>query len=277
METDMPDAWLESEYNNRAKVPEHGAIIAGWQRDAALFRAAHRHADIALNYGASDRQVMDIFWPGANRDAPLAMFIHGGYWQALDKDFFSHLAGGFNAHGIALAVPSYDLCPAVSLEVLTEQLREAAGFLIDRHGRNVYATGHSAGGHLTAMLLATDFAARGIRGEVHGGCAISGLFDLEPLVETSINGGLMLDPARAHALSPLHLPAPAGRLRAFVGALEGEEYTRQSRLMALAWRGMWGFIPGANHFTAIAPLTAPDSEMMAAIAADVFAGQAVRP
>jgi len=267
----MPDAWLESEYNNRAKVPEHGTIMAGWKRDAAAFRAAHADAEIALKYGPSDRQVLDIFWPGTGRDAPLAMFIHGGYWQALDKDFFSHLAHGFNASGIALTVPSYDLCPHVSLDVLTEQIREAAAFLIMRHGRNVYATGHSAGGHLTAMLMATDFYARGIRGKLHGGYAISGLFNLEPLIHTSINAGLRLDTAQARALSPLHLPAPEGKLRAFVGALEGEEYASQSRGIANAWQGTWGFISGANHFTAIAPLTVPDSEMMKTIAADIFA------
>jgi arylformamidase len=268
----MPDAWLESEYNNRAKVPEHGAIMAGWKEDAAAFRAAHAYADIALKYGPSDRQIMDIFWPGTGREAPLAMFIHGGYWQALDKDWFSHLAIGFLAHGIALALPSYDLCPQVSLDVLTDQLRDAASFLITRHGRNVYATGHSAGGHLTAMLLATDFAARNVPGRVFGGYAISGLFDLEPLIHTSINTALTLDAAQARALSPLYLPAPEGRLRAFVGDLEGQEYARQSREIAAAWGGTWGLIPGANHFTAIAPLSAPDSEMMQTIAADVFAG-----
>ncbi len=267
----MPDTWLESEYNNRAKVPEHGAIMAGWKQDAAAFRAVHAEADIALKYGPSERQVLDIFWPGTSRDVPLAMFIHGGYWQALDKDWFSHLATGFLAHGIALALPSYDLCPQVSLDVLTEQIREAAAFLIKRHGRNVYATGHSAGGHLTAMLMATDFFTRGLPGKVHGGYAISGLFDLERLVETSINTALKLDAKGARALSPLHLPAPEGKLLAFVGDLEGEEYASQSRRIAEAWAGTWGFIPGANHFTAIAPLTAPDSDMMKMIATEVFA------
>jgi arylformamidase len=270
----MQNAWLESEYNNRAKVPEHGDIMAGWIRDAASFRAAHAQAELGLKYGPSDRQALDIFWPGANWDAPVAMFIHGGYWQALDKDWFSHLATGFLRHGIALALPSYDLCPQVNLGILTEQLRDAAGFLIARHGRNIYATGHSAGGHLTAMLLATEFAARGVPGKVSGGYAISGLFDLEPLIETSINVALKLDAAVARTLSPLRLPAPQGRLHAFVGALEGEEYIGQSRSIAQAWNGTWGCIPGANHFTAIAALTDPDSEMMRTIAAAVFAGQA---
>jgi arylformamidase len=268
----MPDAWLESEYNNRLKVPEHGAIMAGWQADAAAFRAAHKHSETALPYGPTDRQVMDIFWPGTEKTAPLAMFIHGGYWQALDKDWFSHLARGFLAHGIALAIPSYDLCPAVSLEVLTEQLRAAVAFLINRHGRDVYATGHSAGGHLTAMLLATDWSARGTPGRVSGGYAISGLFDLEPLVQTTINNALKLDAGQARALSPAYLPAPGVKLQAFVGALEGKEYARQSQAIATAWTAEWGFIPAANHFTAITPLTDPDSEMMTAIAKAVFGG-----
>jgi len=272
METEMPDAWLESEYNNRAKVPEHATIMAGWTRDAAAFRSSHAQAELDLKYGPTERQALDIFWPGAGRDFPLAMFIHGGYWQALDKNSLSHLARGFLAHGIALAVPSYDLCPAVSLAVLTEQLRAAAGFLISHHGRDVYATGHSAGGHLAAMLLATDFSARGVPGKVSGGYAISGLFDLEPLIETSINAGLKLDTAEARALSPVNLPAPPGRLHAFAGDLEGEEYASQSRRIAQAWGGTWGLIPGANHFTVIEKLTVPDSDMMKTIARAALEG-----
>lgn len=273
----MPDLWLESEYNNRAKVPENGAIIAGWKQDAAAFRAAQPDAEIGLKYGPRERQVLDIFWPATGRDVPIAMFIHGGYWQALDKDFFSHLAQGFQGHGIALAVPSYDLCPHVSLAELTEQVRGAAGYIMNRYRCDLYATGHSAGGHLTAMLLATDFPARGVPGTVYGGYAISGLFDLEPILYTTINDALGLNIEQALALSPLHLPPPRAKLQAFVGALEGEEYARQSRQIAAAWRGSWGLIQGANHFTAISPLTISESDMMQTIAASILTRQATRP
>src|ERR1700754_4017210 len=91
---------LEAEYNNRARVPEHPAIIAGWKERAAAYRASHPHSELGLAYGASPRQTIDLFWPDAARDAPIALFIHGGYWQALDPSFFSHLAHAANANGV---------------------------------------------------------------------------------------------------------------------------------------------------------------------------------
>ena len=99
----------QAEYDNRAKVPDHPSIMQGWQRDAAAFRAAHPHLEAGLAYGDTPRQAMDLFWPDGRRDAPVALFLHGGYWQALDRSWFSHLARGFVGHGVALAVPSYDL------------------------------------------------------------------------------------------------------------------------------------------------------------------------
>lgn len=263
---------LEAEYNNRAKVPGHVEVMQSWTRDAAAFRAGHGHAELDLPYGSSARQRLDLFWPDARRDGPVAMFIHGGYWQSLDRSFFSHLARGFVAHGVALAVPSYDLCPQVTLEALVEQVRGAAAFLLRRHGRPVFSCGHSAGGHLTATLLATDWAARGLPpGAVYAGCAISGLFDLLPLLETSVNGALRLDAGTARRLSPVFLPAPGRPLHAVVGAEEGAEYHRQSRDIAEAWRGAWELLPGANHFTVVAPLTDPASPLVATMLRTIHA------
>jgi len=266
----LVDPWFEDEYINRLLVPGFEAIRESWISDAASFRAGHAEANINLKYGPSDRQALDIFWPGTNRASPIAMFIHGGYWQALDKDWFSHLASGFNAHGIALALPSYDLCPNVSLGTVVEQVRSAAIYLMATFRRDLYATGHSAGGHLAAMLLATDWAARVAPGKVFGGYAISGLFDLVPLTQTSINGALGLSIDEARALSPLLAPKPPALLRAFAGAREGEEFARQSRSIAETWDGTWGLIADANHFTVINPLTDPESVMMQTIANDIL-------
>ena len=261
-----PDPWLEAEYNNRAKVPDHPDIMRGWERDAAAFRAAHPHAEPDLPYGDGPRQALDLFWPDGRRDAPIALFVHGGYWQALDRSWFSHLARGFVARGVALALPSYDLCPRVSLAELVEQVRGAVAFLVRRHGRAVLAGGHSAGGHLAAMLLATDWAARGLPpGAVHAAYAISGLFDLVPLLSTGVNAALGLDGETARRLSPLFLPAPGRPFYAAVGGTEGEEYLRQTRSIAAAWGGTWDVLPGANHFTAIAPLADPSSPLLSAI------------
>ena len=102
----------EVEYNNRARVPENPVLIAGWAKDAAAYRA--QHPPRSISYGPGARHVIDLF--PADGQGPIVVFIHGGYWQALDSSFFSHLAGGLNAHGIGVAIPSYDLCPDVSVE-----------------------------------------------------------------------------------------------------------------------------------------------------------------
>ena len=255
--------FLESEYNNRLKVTDFAEVIAAWARDAAAFRDSHDNAEFDLAYGATERQKLDLFWPGAAREAPIALFIHGGYWQALDRSFASHLAHGLTAHGVAVAIPSYDLCPAVTLAELTEQMRVCAGFLARRHGQGLLAMGHSAGGHLAAMLMATDWTARGLPADtVVAGMPISGLFDLAPLLETSVISALVLDGAEARRLSPLSLPSPGLRLHAIVGGDEGVEYARQSRKIAEAWGGTWESLPGANHFTVLDPLADPDSAMV---------------
>ena len=222
-----------------------------------------------MAYGEGERHRIDIFWPHADRSAPLALFVHGGYWAALDKSWFSHLAAGFLANDIALAIPSYDLCPAVSVAAVVEDVRKATAFLMRRYDADIFATGHSAGGHISAMLLATDWSAYDVARRVTGCCTISGLFDLVPLIATSINGPLKLDKKEASRLSPLNFPPPAGSFQAFVGELEGFEYRRQSSSMAKAWNGRWSPVADADHFTVLAPLEDGRSEMMQAIVAAI--------
>jgi arylformamidase len=255
----------EVEYNNRARVPENPSIMAGWARDAAAFRA--RRAPRVMAYGPGARNSVDLF-PGSD-DGPVVVFIHGGYWQALDGSFFSHLAGGLNAHGVSVAIPSYDLCPAVTLEEIIRQMRMATRELA-RLGRPLVLSGHSAGGHLAACMLATDWQARDAslpQNPIIAAYAISGLFELGPLVGTSINKAMGLDDATARAASPLFWKAPVrGSLDAVVGENESAEYFRQSRTIVEHWGAAgiatrFGVIPGANHFTAIAPLADPASPM----------------
>ncbi|MBC7770690.1 MAG: alpha/beta hydrolase [Phycisphaerales bacterium] len=246
---------LEKEYNNRARVPEHPGIIAGWARDSAAYREARPPR--LVKYGESERHTFDLFEAGPG---PAVMFIHGGYWQALDKSFFSHMAIGLNAHGISVAVPSYDLCPRVRIGDITAQMRAACALLHRETNAPVIISGHSAGGHLAACLLATE-------AHVPAAYAISGLFELAPLIPTSLNAALRLDDDEAHAQSPLSWPAPAGKtLDAVVGAEESGEYLRQSATIV----GIWGKagvatryeeIEAANHFTVIAPLADPSSAM----------------
>jgi arylformamidase len=259
------DIDYEAEYNNRARVPEHPALIAGWARDAKAWR--EREGFQTISYGPGVRHSIDVF--ASRGEGDLVVFIHGGYWQALDGSFFSHLAEGLNAHGVSVAIPSYDLCPQVSIDDIIVQMRMAARELA-RLGRRLVISGHSAGGHLAACLMATDW--RSVDPVlpldlVKAAYTISGLFDLGPLVKTSVNNALGLDEAAAKRASPLFWPPPShGSLDAVVGGDESAEYHRQSRTIVDAWSRAgiatrFAEVPGANHFTAIAPLADPGSPM----------------
>ena len=262
---------LEAEYNNRARVPDHQAVMAMWRATAEAARAAHPPVEIA--YGAGEREVMDLF--SAGDDAPVAVFLHGGYWQALDRSWFSGLAPALLAHGVSLAVPSYDLAPAVRLGHILRQVRRAADAVRARTGVRPVVFGHSAGGHMAACLLSEARASAAV--------AISGVFDLGPLIPTSLNIALRLDPTEAAALSPIHWPAPNGStpggtiLDCVVGADESPEFLRQSRMMADLWRAQgvdtrYEALPGLNHFTVLDPLFDPGSGMVGRIAELARAG-----
>jgi arylformamidase len=256
----------EVEYNNRARVPENPALMAGWARDAAAYRLLR--APRSMPYGSGARHTIDFF--AGDGQGPIVVFIHGGYWQAFDGSSFSHCARGLNAHGVDVAIPSYDLCPQVSVDTIIQQMRAATRELA-RLGRPLVISGHSAGGHLAACMLATNWPAMDAalpKEVVIAVYSISGLFDLVPLVETSINKALGLDGASARAASPLFWNPPAsGTLDAVVGEKESAEYHRQSRSIADSWGAAglvasYGTVADANHFTAIAPLTDPASPMV---------------
>ena len=252
---------LESEYNNRARVPDHPAVMAMWRETAGAARAARPPTEIA--YGPGEREVMDLF--DAGPDAPVAVFLHGGYWQALDKGWFSGIAPAFLAHGVSLAVPSYDLAPAVRLGRILRQAREAVETIRARTGARPVVFGHSAGGHMSACMLS--------EGRASAAVAISGVFDLRPLIPTSLNKALDLDEREAAALSPVFWPVPNGStpggtvLDCIVGAEESPEFLRQSRMMADHWAAngvetRFEALPGLNHFTVLDPLFDADSALV---------------
>ncbi|MGO4387013.1 alpha/beta hydrolase [Microvirga sp. 2YAF29] len=249
---------LETEYNNRARVPDHPTHIAGWQKDAAAYRQSTK-CELDLAYGDGERHHVDFFHPADGRnDGPVILFIHGGYWQSLDKSYFSHLARGANERGFSVAIPSYDLAPAASLSQIIACIESAANFVMRRTGRSLVATGHSAGGHLSACLMARPAT---LTRPVNAAIPISGLFELAPLVPTSINKALGLSVEEARRLSPLEWTPPAGgHLAAIVGGAESSEFLRQSRLIADRWshEGIathYYEVPGAHHFDVIAGLT----------------------
>ncbi len=258
---------LAAQYSNRDLVPDHPRIIAGWHSDAQAFRASAT-ADIDLVYGAGPRNRFDLFHPKADKGGPLVVFIHGGYWRSFDKSVFSHMAAGAIAHGLTVAVPSYSLCPAVQVQDIIDELRQ---FCLGAHqltGRKLLVCGHSAGGHLAACMAATDWSLLGAPPDlIQAGFAISGLFDLRPLLATPLNDDIRLTSVSALATSPLCWPVPR-RLpfHTWVGAEESLEFIRQSATLAAAWTGLGLDAPhvevtGKNHFTVPDGLADPASGM----------------
>jgi arylformamidase len=265
----------EVEYDNRSRVPEHPEIFARWQREGAAYRAAAHNPKLGIGYGPSSRRIIDLFPAKDDDKAPLAMFIHGGYWRSLEPSMFSQMAAGPNARGVTVAVVGYDLCPHVSVADIIEQMRAACLTLWRKRRQRICVYGHSAGGHLAACMVAQDwkaFASDAPADLVPAAYSISGVFDLLPMVHVSQNQDLRLDEAEARRVSPLYWRVPAGRnLDAVVGALESSEFLRQSKAIAEAWRSAaltrYEEIAGTNHFTVVDPLGNPDSAMTARVAA----------
>ena len=263
----------EVEYNNRARVPEHPEIFARWTREAAAYRdetTKEGRAEIGLKYGPSPRQTIDLFKPKGGSNGPLALFIHGGYWRSLEPASFSHTARGMNAHGVTVAVSGYDLAPQVSIGQIIEQTQAACLYLWKKLGKRIMVSGHSAGGHLTACMIATDWKTLDANAPANltpAGYAISGIYDLEPLLHLATNADFKLDAAEARRISPLYWNVERGRvLDAVVGGAESSEFLRHSKLIADTWRGKgvetrYEAVPGLNHFTICDPLADPDSAM----------------
>jgi arylformamidase len=267
----------EAEYNVRARVPEYEEIFARWSREAEDYRAEAlkaRRAELGLSYGSSPRQTIDLFLPRPDVTAPLALFVHGGYWRSLEPAMFSQMARGINAHGVAVAVAGYDLCPEVTIKEIIDQIRHACLFLWLRTGQRMIAYGHSAGGHLAATMLATqwhELYPKTPPDLVHAAYSVAGIFDLRPLVHTSRAVDLRLDEASAREVSPIFWPAPQGRsFDAVAGSSETNEFRRQSRAIAEQWgkhgaRTRHEERPG-NHFTVLDALSDPESAMTARVA-----------
>ena len=265
---------VERGYNNRAAVPDHPQWLARYtERSAAAVAALAPQRD--LRYGPGPQETLDLFVPPVPARGTLA-FIHGGYWRALDKADFSFVAAPFVAQGYAVAVVNYDLCPAVTVSAIVDECRRAMVWLATqgpRHGAPaspLVVSGHSAGGHLVAMLFATDWREHGLTAAPFtGGVSLSGVHDLEPLVQASMNADLRLDVAEARRLSPVHLASQTNApLYVAVGADETSEFLRQSALMAAAWpANLRGgnraphAIAGRHHFSVVLDYDDPASEL----------------
>ena len=275
----MIDPANEALYNNRALVPDHMDTIEWWIRKSEETRAS-AGGQLNISYGDSRRQIMDIFSPPVT-NAPIMIFVHGGYWQGLDPSAFSFIAPRLNDLGYCVAIVGYDLCPDVTVGEITAQVQKACAFLY-RHAKDygadphhLFVSGHSAGGHLTAEMVATDWTKveDGLPPDmVKGGLSISGLFDLMPIVTTSINDKAGFDENSARLCSPiLRKPVSRGRLILVVGGQESQAFFDQADRLATAWANdLDGIerldIDGTNHFTVVNQFAEPGSPLIGAAA-----------
>jgi arylformamidase len=265
----MDRAALDAAYNNTAHVGQaaRDRHVAGWTARSDAVRAA-RGGRLDLTYGDGPRHRVDVFSCG-RPGAPTLVYIHGGYWQMNDKEPYAFLGESLLPAGFNLALVEYTLAPAARMDAIVAEVRASVAWVIDHakaHGGDparVFVSGHSAGGHLTAMAM-TD-------ARVAGGLAISGLYDLEPIRLNYLNEKLQLDEAEARRNSPLlHLPARSSPLVVTVGLGELPELIRQSKEYAEAWikKGLPGrYLPVEkhDHFSILEELARPDGKLFAAL------------
>lgn len=262
--------WLDSMYNNRSLVPDYPAHLERWTKESDKARAS-QSCELDLRYGESPQEGLDVF-PGAASGAPVLFFIHGGYWRALDKSDFSFIAPAFTKQGVCVVVPNYALCPNVTVPDIAVQMARALAWTwrhIARFGGDpgrITVAGHSAGGHLAAMMLLCQWqqvASDLPKSLVKAALGISGLYDLGPLMHTPfLQPDLRLTPSHVRAASPALLPAPArSKLFSVVGGDESPEFLRQNELIRKAWGArrvpVCEALPGLHHFSVLQGLTEP--------------------
>ena len=259
----MDRAALDAAYNNTVAVANSAEMIVDWDRRSAGIAAAHpQHLD--MRYGPRERNRIDYF-AAQRSNAPVLVFIHGGYWQMRAKETFRFLAAGPLAHGISVAHVGYTLAPDATLAEIVTEIHAAIDSIAARAAdlgadpKRLYVSGWSAGGHLAAMSLSHP--------SVRGGLAISGIFDLEPIRLSYLNEKLRLEPSDVTALSPMtQIRSPSPPLVIAYGTAELPELQRQSRDYAQA-REKAGLpvrlasIVGKNHFTILDELAKPDGEL----------------
>jgi arylformamidase len=270
----MPKLDLEAEYDNRGRVANSAAIIARWSKSAAQARAELPvERDIA--YGPGPRNVYDFYRADGGDAAPLAVYIHGGYWQRGHGHDYAFVARELVRRGVSVALPSYTLCPDAGIADIAAEMEQFVAALWVKTKRRPVITGHSAGGHLAAMLTAARFVSADAPADlVRAAYGLSGVYDLPPLLPTTLNGALRLDAATAWRLSPLFGPKPshACTFVAAVGGDESSEFIRQSRELAAAWGGglvtaECDVIEGANHFTIVDELSRAGSRVFERVVA----------
>lgn len=277
--TTYDPAWLDAQYNNRARVPEHPELFRRWALASSRVREGMT-CRVDLSYGVGELETLDVF-PAAQPRSPVFVFIHGGWWRSADKADYSFLAASLVAAGAMVVLPNYALCPGteeqpVRIETIALQMTRALAWvyrnaaLYGGSPARIVVAGHSAGAHLAAMMMCCEWPEVESRLPMHlvrAGLGISGVYDLAPISQTPIlQGDLRLTPESVERLSPVRMPAPReGRFHCAVGGLESEEFLRQNALLRETWGDaavpVCESIAGTNHFTVLHDLADPEGRL----------------
>lgn len=260
----------DNAYENGGNIANSNEMITQWPIQAEAFRKG-ANSQLDIQYGSSERMKYDLFLP-KNTPYGLMVFVHGGYWQATDKSFWSHLAQGAIKNGWAVAITGYELCPTVTIAEIIAMTGKAIEHAANQIDGPIVLTGHSAGGHLVSSMVCQDTPlGKDTWSRIQHVVPISGLSDLRPLLKTKLNQALLLDMVSATHSSPaLKLPLSGIRLTAWVGGGERSEFLRQNALLANIWHGLGANIcaieePDRHHFNVVDGLTDQDSALMAII------------
>jgi arylformamidase len=257
-------ASLDAQYNNRAAVLKHIQIVESWARDGQSLLAEFEHR-LNVPYGGTEAEKLDIILPKSPAPHPINVYFHGGFWMSRSKGDLSTAARATVESGAITIVVGYALVPTVTIDELVRQCRAAVAWThanaasLGGDPDRIFVSGNSAGGHLVAMLMATDWpAACGLPADlIRGGCSLSGVFDLEPIRLCYIQDTLGLTEDEVRRNSPINLePATGAPLIVAVGGDESDEFHRQSQDLADAWNNTGGDCrlmtrPGINHFTIV--------------------------
>jgi arylformamidase len=265
---------LDTQYNNRLHVPDYANYLNSWE---LLSRQTEQNLPVTkdIAYGDLQRERLDIY-PSLQAQSKTLVFIHGGYWQMLDKSMFHFIANGFHSYGVTTVLLTYPLAPAVSIDQIVLSCRKAIKWLHENASafnadpNEMYVAGHSAGGHLAAMLMATDWRLfdPGLPGNMlKGVCAVSGLFNLVPIHLSYINKVLKMDMESAKCNSPVRLqPSTSCPLIIAVGEGETTEFKEQSKELYTWWKSktidsQLLQLPGQNHYSIAEAIADPQSSL----------------
>lgn len=255
---------LDDAYANGAHIAGAEEFPPRWAASAEDFRnSLHERARLDIPYGEGERHRFDLFMPeGTPRG--VFVFVHGGYWLAFDKSSWSHLAVGALAHGWAVAMPSYDLCPDVRIADITQQVAAAVTQIAtELPDLPITLAGHSAGGHLVARMLDPDVIAKDVGQRIKVVVPISPLSDLLPLLRTSMNDKFQMDCDAARAESPVQMQSRySAEVTVWVGADERPAFLDQAQWLADAWQADHVIALGKHHFNVVDPLADPESELV---------------